>query len=221
MTTILLGSISSIVDTSELQRRAFNEAFAHHGLGWSWDRDLYRRMLASNGGAARIAAFADHRGEEVDADQVHGTKSARFLELLERERPVARAGVVTTVETAAARGVAVGVVTTTSRANVDAVLAAAGLDPESFALIVDGEQVQRPKPDPQAYEMALRHLDVDATTCVAVEDNAGGIAAARAAGVVCVAFPNENTRGATFPDAAGHVEELHLDALLRTLAGAA
>jgi hypothetical protein len=37
--TILFGSISTVADTSELQREAFNAAFAEHGLDWRWDPD--------------------------------------------------------------------------------------------------------------------------------------------------------------------------------------
>ena len=36
MSAILFGSISTIADTSELQRQAFNQAFKAHGLDWDW-----------------------------------------------------------------------------------------------------------------------------------------------------------------------------------------
>ena len=73
MSAVLFGSISTIADTSELQRRAFNEAFASHGLDWEWSRDDYVSMLGSNGGAQRVADFASGRGEDVDAKAVHAT----------------------------------------------------------------------------------------------------------------------------------------------------
>ena len=82
ISAILLGSISTVVDTSELQRRAFNEAFSRHGLDWEWDRDRYVAMLESNGGRDRIAEYARTVGESVDADAVHTTKSSVFQELL-------------------------------------------------------------------------------------------------------------------------------------------
>ena len=58
MPALLFGSISTLADTSEEQRAAFNEAFARHGVDWRWERDEYRQLLTSNGGAARIAEFA-------------------------------------------------------------------------------------------------------------------------------------------------------------------
>ncbi len=45
-----------------------------------------------------------------------------------------------------------------------------------------------------------------AGTAVAIEDNVGGVAAAAAAGVACIAFPNENTAGDDFSAAAETVD---------------
>ncbi len=49
MPAVLFGSISTIVDTSELQREAFNQAFKAHGRKWTWKRDTYQAMLDSSG----------------------------------------------------------------------------------------------------------------------------------------------------------------------------
>ena len=49
MSAILFGSISTLVDTSELQRRAFNESFEAYGLDWQWSQVDYAAMLGSNG----------------------------------------------------------------------------------------------------------------------------------------------------------------------------
>ena len=65
MSVILFGSISSIADTSELQRESFNEAFEKHGLDWRWDRDDYAAMLGKSGGKDRVAEYAASRGEDV------------------------------------------------------------------------------------------------------------------------------------------------------------
>ena len=53
MPALLLGSISTVADTSERQRQAFNQAFEAHGLDWRWDQDQYRSMLSRSGGQAR------------------------------------------------------------------------------------------------------------------------------------------------------------------------
>jgi hypothetical protein len=78
MSAVLFGSISTLADTSELQRRAFNEAFVASGLDWNWSRDDYPAMLDSNGGAERIRDYAATREENVDAAAVHALKSEIF-----------------------------------------------------------------------------------------------------------------------------------------------
>lgn len=215
MTALLLGSISSVADTSELQRKAFNDAFAAHGLDWRWEGEDYRSMLTGNGGAARVAEYAKTRGENVDAQAVHDTKSKLFQESLTTAAPAARPGVVEAVTTAKQAGWQVGLVTTTSRANIAALLEALSpeLGADQFDLIVDSASVDQSKPDPAAYLFALERLGVGPHDCVAVEDNVGGVEAAAAAGVPCVAFPNENTGGHDFSAARIRVDRLQFEEL--------
>jgi HAD superfamily hydrolase (TIGR01509 family) len=211
MPAVLFGSIGALADTSELQREAFNDAFRAHGLDWSWSRDEYRRLLTESGGRQRIAAYAESTGDQVDAAAVHRTKSENFQESL-RTRPVSpRPGVVDTIEQADRSGVPVALVTTTSGDNVAALAQALRpeIDVERFALVVDSSSVEHPKPAPDAYSYALKSLGVDASDCVAVEDNVGGAQAAIAAGVPCVAFPGENNAGHEFPQSAHRVNELN------------
>ncbi len=115
-----------------------------------------------------------------------------------------------TVSAARDRGIKVGLVTTTSQENVAAVLSALGPDvtADSFDIITDVTSVDSPKPDKAVYEYALSRLGETADDVVAIEDNVGGVSAARAASVRCVAFPNENTAGTTFADALEQVDAL-------------
>lgn len=212
MPAILFGSISTLADTSELQRQAFNQAFAEHGLDWNWSQEQYRSMLGSNGGAQRITDFAAEQGVEVDAAAVHATKSRLFQELLSEVALLPRPGVRETIAHAKAAGHRIGFVTTTSKANVDALLTA--LEPEidasTFDVIVYDDHVDEPKPAPAAYLLALDWLGLEPADAVAIEDNIGGVRAALAAGLRCIAFPNANTAGADFAEATDTAD--HLDA---------
>jgi len=221
MSAVFFGSLSTLADTSELQRRAFNDAFAAHGLGWQWSRDDYVQMLASSGGADRVTAYAAARGVNVDADAVHETKSRLFQDLLRAEPLAPRPGVVDTIATAREHGHRLGFVTTTSRANIDAVLAslAPHVTATMFDLIVDRDSVHHPKPNPEAYEYALRQLAEQAGHAVAIEDNLGGVAAAGGAGVECIAFPNSNTLGSDFSAAADVTQVLDPALVLSLLFG--
>lgn len=222
MSALLFGSISTVADTSELQREAFNAAFAQHGLDWHWNHDDYVAMLGTNGGQDRVAAYAEARGEDVDAAAVHSTKSEIFQARLAEGGVAPRAGVVETIAAARAGGYKIGLVTTTSPANIASLASALkpALDLDTFDVVVDATQVEQPKPDKAAYTVALERLGENADDCLAIEDNVGGVLSAASAGVRCVAFPNANTDGFTFDDAVGRVDALDF-ADLRTHAGAA
>lgn len=210
MSAILFGSISTVADTSELQRSAFNRAFQVHGLDWQWNQHDYRNMLSKSGGRDRISDYADLVGERVDAATVHETKSRIFQEMLASEPLSPRDGVVDTIRDARSNGWKVGLVTTTSRENVSAVLDALGPDVgfQDFDLVVDAASVEKPKPDKAAYSFALQMLGETPTNCVAIEDNVDGVRSAVAAGLVCVAFLNENTTAHDVADARRRVDRL-------------
>jgi HAD superfamily hydrolase (TIGR01509 family) len=216
MPALLLGSISTVADTSELQRQAFNQAFEYHGLDWRWEREQYQAMLSKSGGQARIADYAQSLGQTVDAKALHESKSRIFQENLAKGSLAPRPGVVDSIKRAKSSGWKVGLVTTTSAANVAALLGA--LSPElaasDFDVIVDETSVEQSKPDKAAYVFALQNLGQVPGECVAVEDNAGGFQAAVAAGVRCIAFPNENTAGDDFAGAERRVDRLDAAELL-------
>ena len=215
MAAVLFGSIGTIADTSELQREAFNEAFREHGLGWNWSRDEYRQLLKDSGGAARIAGYAESRGDQVDAAAVHATKSELFQRKLRASHPAPRPGVVETIEAARGNGFKLALVTTTSADNVTAITEAmrTQVDIESFDLVVDSSSVDQPKPDAEVYAFTLRHLDQQPNECVAVEDNVGGVRAAVSAGLTCIAFPGENNADHDFAGASDRVDELSFGGL--------
>ena len=126
---------------------------------------------------------------------MHEAKSEIFRTKLATIPVRPRAGVADSVAAAREAGWQVGLVTTTSPENVSGVLDAleGHLGRENFDVVVDASLVEQTKPAPDAYRYALDKLGVSAADSVAVEDNVGGVQSAEAAGLTCVAFPNENT----------------------------
>jgi len=82
-------------------------------------------------------------------------------------------------------GAPVALATNAERANVDFVLDGGGLRPY-FNAIVDGSQVERPKPAPDVYLRAAELLEIPPRNCVVFEDSPVGVAAAVAAGMRAV-----------------------------------
>jgi beta-phosphoglucomutase len=78
-------------------------------------------------------------------------------------------------------GVPAAVGSNAEPANIEFVLNESGLRPH-FAAVVDGYQVDRPKPDPQVYLRAAELLGVAPDECIVFEDSIAGLRAARASG---------------------------------------
>lgn len=193
MTAVLFGSIGSIVETSEMQRDAFNAAFQDHGLNWHWDRGIYQQMLRSSGGQDRINNYAAARGETVDAAAIHATKSRLFLRFLAGGHVSLRPGVAETLSMAPLHGAKLAFVTTTERATVEAIQA---IVTRQTGIEFDHMTWRTPhrasKPAPDVYFETLKVLNRAPSTVVAIEDNPDGVSAANAAGISTIGFTGAN-----------------------------
>lgn len=199
----------TMAETEELHRRAFNEAFEYFRIGWFWDVRLYRKLLVVTGGKERIARFQDEHvddGARLNSAQIgelHRFKTARYTKLVASGGCPLRPGVSETIAAAERSGKLLAIATTTSRENVDALLATA-LGPawqRRFLSVVTGEDVALKKPAPDVYLKVLQALNLPATACVAFEDSRNGLLAARSAGIPVVIsrsryFDHEEFEGA-------------------------
>jgi HAD superfamily hydrolase (TIGR01509 family) len=87
----------------------------------------------------------------------------------------------------AAAGVPYGLVTSSERPVMEAVLARLEV---RFPVTVCGDDVSHSKPDPEPYLLAAAKVGADPRQCAALEDSPNGVAAAEAAGCLTVAVPS-------------------------------
>ena len=66
---------------------------------------------------------------------------------------------------------------------------------DDFDIIIGKEKVQRGKPSPEAYQIALSILDLPAQFCIAIEDTANSVMSAKRAGIYTIATPGALTLG--------------------------
>lgn len=200
---IIFGSIGTIVETSELQRAAFNQAFEEAGLNWHWTKEDYIPMLQKSGGRARIAAYADERNEEVSATALHNRKTEIFDAAMIAQGLSPRPGVLQLMRFAKDSGIKLGFASTTSGANISAIFDAldGAIRRSSFDFVGDIDEVANGKPDPEIYYRTMTVLGVNAAQSLAIEDTPVSMKAAHAAGVECVAFPGVYAGMASFDDA--------------------
>lgn len=110
------------------------------------------------------------------------------------------------VERCRATAAQVAVASATDRVRLEANLDRAGLPVGTWDAVVCGEDVTNKKPAPDAFLLAARRLGLQPTACVVIEDSRNGVAAAKAAGMRCVAvaqtFPATELRDADLVRAA-------------------
>jgi beta-phosphoglucomutase len=138
-------------------------------------RELFGTELAENvvfeHGAAKERLF---RQMLLDAD-LTACRVQGLAEFLERHKHVPKA-----------------IGSNAEPANIDFVLDRFHLRPY-FQVIVNGQQVQRPKPFPDVYLKAAALLHFEPRDCIVFEDSPTGVEAARAAGMRVVAIETTPT----------------------------
>ena len=148
-------------------------------LGYD-DRDCFGAVSRNKG-----AAFTPDQIVQMTADKTVLVKQA-----LASAR--ALPGAVELIRAAAAAGVPLAICSGALRDEIVLASRAVGID-GLFETVVAAEDVDRGKPDPQGYRLAVEALSqrlgrrVDPARCVVVEDSPAGIAAAKAAGMAVLA----------------------------------
>lgn len=87
-------------------------------------------------------------------------------------------------------GIRLALVTSSYRDTVDLVLGHHGLL-DYFEFFVTRESVQRPKPDPEPYRLAVEKLALPKDAIAVIEDTHTGCTAAQAAGLYCLAVSRQ------------------------------
>ncbi|QOZ48578.1 HAD family hydrolase [Bradyrhizobium sp. CCBAU 53340] len=205
----------TLAETEELHRRAFNLAFARHGLDWQWDRAVYKDLLRVTGGKERIRAYHTRQWiapplSDADIAELHSIKTAHYAELVETGCCALRPGVAELLTAAKARGQRLAIATTTSHGNIEALLSRAlGAQwAAAFDAIVAGDDVRDKKPAPDVYLEILARLKLQPSDCVAIEDSANGLVAASRASIPVLITRSMYFRDDDFRDARFVLDDL-------------
>jgi beta-phosphoglucomutase len=189
----------------------FRRLFADYDRPLSAEEYYDRLAGHSDPEIVRMWLGADH----PDVDKVIAQRTALYVAAV-----ADGSSIVESVREAvryAAERVPVAVVSGAARAEIEPVLAAAGLA-SMIKVIVSVDDVSNGKPDPESYLQALELLGgIDPSQVVVVEDTDAGVAAAKAAGTRCIAV-----LGTLRPERLAAADELvaELDvALMRRLLG--
>lgn len=206
----------TLANTEGAHLAAFNQAFASAGLPWRWDESLYVSLLEVSGGKERMAHYLAHHLRRNDArasgdttaiapdfDALHAIKTTAYTQQMRAGALALRPGIEAILAAAQQAGLRLAIATTTTEANIDALLRPR-LGPDwsqRFEVIEHAGTAPRKKPDPQVYRQTLQRLGLTASECLAIEDSANGLQAALGAGIATIITPNPFTAHHNFKGA--------------------
>ena len=200
---VLFGSIGVLAETSEIQRQGYNQALESAGLDWKWDRETYQDLLTAVGGKERLSLLSRATSHQLSADlieEIHSQKTTFATNRVRDERPPLRDGVQALIALSKEQGIKLGLVTTTYRPNVEAIMAAhpTVLSEDTFDVIITRDKVSDGKPSPECYLTTLKQLGISPSEAIAIEDTAASVLSARRAGVEVIATPGEFAKDQDF-----------------------
>lgn len=219
LSAVIFDVDGTLADTEEAHRQAFNATFKEFGLPWHWDVALYVELLVVAGGKERLAHYCrcvDPQRMQADAAdafiaRLHQRKTRVYERRVEMGEVPARPGVVRLIRELLEAGIRLAIATTTSRANVDVLLATtlADLPPDCFEVISAGEQAAAKKPAPDVYRRVLDELGLPGSACLAIEDSKNGVRAALGAGIPVLVTESSWTCRDDFTGAVAVLKDLH------------
>ena len=198
--------------------------------------DAYRDIFTEQGGVLALATWESIIGSTGHRDLVFADLESQIGRVVDREalREQARVlhhgisrklpavdGVRDRIADAERAGLALGVASSSTREWVAGHLRRLGML-DHFGAVCTREDVTITKPDPALYALVVERLAVRPQDAIALEDSPNGIAAAKAAGLFCVAIPNPLTKDMALGHADLYVETmvaLDLDSLSTYLDG--
>jgi len=194
-----------ILDTEGPVYRSWLEVYEAHGQELPFER--WVQIV----GSTTLEFHPQHHLEERLGrplpQEVLDRRIGRRTELVLAQKTLP--GVVELIDEARAAEIKLGVASSSTAEWVTGHLARLGIL-DRFDCIRCRDDVAHAKPEPDLYLAVLRCLGVAASDAFAIEDSPNGIAAAKSAGLRCVAIPNPITSGLDLSQA---------DLVVGTLAG--
>eukprot|EP00525_Craspedostauros_australis_P011991 CAMPEP_0198124798 /NCGR_PEP_ID=MMETSP1442-20131203/40899_1 /TAXON_ID= /ORGANISM="Craspedostauros australis, Strain CCMP3328" /LENGTH=283 /DNA_ID=CAMNT_0043784273 /DNA_START=70 /DNA_END=921 /DNA_ORIENTATION=+ len=213
-----------LADTErDAHRPAFNIAFEENNLNTDWDVERYGKLLEVGGGKERMTAhwnevgwpqgFPEGDDRPAKVKELHLRKTDIFMDMIKTGGVPLRPGVLRIIDDAIAADLRLAVCSTSNEKAVrNLVQTLMGPDRAAKFQIFAGDMVQKKKPAPDVYNLAVDTMGLDKSKCVIVEDSHIGLGAAMAAGIACIVTKSSYTAGEDFTGANKIVEELGDDA---------
>lgn len=199
-----------VVDTEGPEFEAWRATWEDYGHELTLDE--WVQCIGTVGGWDPLVELGRRIGDGFDPDEANARRRARHhpaIFALDTPLP----GVLDLLDSARDRGLRTAIASSSDDAWVPPLLEQLGMvDHFEHLSLYDGTCAAKPAPD--LYLRACAALEVAPADAVAIEDSPNGVAAAKAAGLWCVAVPHAITRALDLSAAdlvVDSLEAIHLD----------
>jgi beta-phosphoglucomutase family hydrolase len=173
-----------IADTALFHFRAWQRVAGDRGIAFT-DADFRQTFGKRN---PEIIAEKFGQVPPQEADEIARTKEAIFRRIAKQSiKPFP--GVLSLLLSVRAAGWSTALASSTPPENIRLILASLEIS-GLFDAVVSSADVERGKPDPEGFLLAAERLGVAPDDCVVIEDAVAGVAAAKNAGMKCIAVTN-------------------------------
>ena len=190
---IIFGSIGTVLETSDIQRKSFNKAFKKFGLNWYWSKNKYKKLLKMSGGENRLSNYAKTKNIKINTLKLRNLKTKFFNNYLKNNKLKPRAGVANIIRFCKKNNIKLGFASSTSINNINSIFFALEntIKKKDFDFIGNSKLVSKKKPYPDIYKVALKKFDLSSKECLAIEDTEESMKSALSAKIICIAFPGK------------------------------
>jgi len=178
-----------LADTAPYHFRAWQEIFGKRGVKFT------REDFKHGFGIRNDAIIRRTLGEEIAQEKIEAIareKEATFRRMIGQNiKPLP--GALKLLKALNESGVKMALASSTPIENIRLITGNLGIA-NCFQAIVTGHEVTEGKPSPQVFLLAAQRLGVEPRNCIVIEDAVAGVAAAKRAGMYCVAIATTHSR---------------------------
>ncbi len=192
MKAIFFGSIGTLVETSEIQRKAFNAAFKEFGLNWYWNIGNYINMIQKPGGILRIKEYSKLKLKDNEVKKIYDLK-IKYFRKYSTNSVKPRDGVLDVIKYANKNNIKLGFITTTTKETIEIIKDSLSkyIDFNNFDLITNEKDCSKKKPNPDIYNFAINNLNVAENDSITIEDTPVSYTSSKKANIKTILFPGE------------------------------
>ena len=118
---IIFGSIGTVLETSDIQRKSFNKAFKKFGLNWYWSKNEYKKLLKMSGGENRLSFYSKKKNIKINTLKLRDLKTKFFNNYLKKNKLKPRAGVTNVIKFCKKNNIKLGFASSTSTNNINSI----------------------------------------------------------------------------------------------------